>query len=44
MDGAANDVIILVDEFNIFKNEEDRKKFEKIYFTFEAFNGCDIPS
>lgn len=44
LDGAANDVIILVDEFNIFKNEEDRKKFEKIYFTFEAFNGCDIPS
>ncbi|AMD81410.1 hypothetical protein MCANPG14_00683 [Mycoplasmopsis canis PG 14] len=44
LDGSASDVVILADEFDIFKNEEDRKKFEKIYFNFDAFDGCDIPS
>ncbi|WP_322961471.1 hypothetical protein [Mycoplasmopsis cynos] len=44
LDGDLNDILVLVEEFDIFKNIEQKQKIQILNFDIEPFDGCDIPS
>ncbi|MCU9936842.1 hypothetical protein ONA23_02580 [Mycoplasmopsis cynos] len=44
LDGDLNDILVLVEEFDVFKNIEQKQKIQILNFDIEPFDGCDIPS
>lgn len=43
LDGDAKDIVLLVESFELFQNEDFKTKLQKTSFQLEPFNGCDIP-